>query len=141
MKKWICLLALVCVGCGTDAPVIVQATTTTGTPGASSPTTTTPRALPTSIDRDGLYKVGADISPGTWHTDGGKQRILYNPDGSRTVVDSRCHWAVGPLASQQGHPFILHPTGYGDETGSRDETIAPTDEAFQTLGCRDWHLR
>lgn len=135
MKKWICLLALVCVGCATDSPVIVQGATT----GATAPPTS--RALPTSIDHDGLYKVGTDISPGTWHSDGGKRRTLYNPDGSTADVDLRCHWAVGPLATQKGQPFILEATAHGDETGPQDVMIAPGDGGFETLGCRDWHLR
>jgi len=66
---------------------------------------------------------------------------LYNPDGSQADADSRCHWAVGPLATQNGHPFILKATARGDETGPQDVTIAQGDDAFETLGCRDWNLR
>ncbi len=137
MKGWICLLALVCVGCATDAPVIVRG----GTTAASAPTTSAQRALPTIIDHDGLYKVGADISTGTWHTDGGRRRTLYNPDGSQADVDIRCHWAVGPLATKNGRQFIMKATEQADDPGPQDVTITPGDDGFETLGCRDWHLR
>jgi hypothetical protein len=133
----ICLLALICVGCAKeDAPVIVQG----GTRAASAPTSSTPRALPTIIDHDGLFKVGTDMSPGLWHTDGGKRRTMYNPDGTQTV-DSQCHWATGPLATQNGRPFMMEPTARGDDTGPQDVMIGQREGAFSTLGCRDWHLR
>jgi hypothetical protein len=136
IKRWIWLLALICVGCAPDAPVIVRGATT----GASAPTTSAARALAMTIDHDGLYKVGTDIAAGNWHTDGGRRRVLYNPDGSQADVDSRCHWAVGSLATQNGHPFLLKVTAKGDEPGPQDAVIAQGDDAFQTLGCRDWHL-
>src|ERR1700740_1920128 len=94
----VCLLVLVCVACAKeDAPVIVQG----GTRAPSAPTSSTPREMPTSIDHDGLFRVGTDISPGLWHTDGGRRRTLYNGDGTKSM-DSQCHWAAGPLAEQNG---------------------------------------
>ena len=133
----VCRLVLVCVACAKeDAPVVVQG----GTRAASAPTSSTPRAMPTSIDHDGLFRVGTDMSPGLWHTDGGKRRTLYNPDGTKSV-DSQCHWAAGPLAEQNGRPFILRATAHGDDAGPQDVMIGQGEDAFETLGCRDWHLR
>jgi hypothetical protein len=64
---------------------------------ASAPTSSTPREMPTSIDHDGLFRVGTDMSPGLWHTDGGRRRTLYNGDGTKSM-DSQCHWAAGAVS-------------------------------------------
>ncbi|MEV6280516.1 hypothetical protein [Nocardia sp. NPDC051832] len=72
-------------------------------------------AAPLTMDHDGVYQVGVDISPGYYTT---------------TTASPGCSWA--------------RLTGSGDvlESGShtRQVRIPATDTAFSTTGCGVWNV-
>jgi cell division protein FtsB len=68
----------------------------------------------------GLYLVGTDIAPGTYHTTG--------DDGS-----GDCYWAR--LSSTDTSDILDND----NTTGPTTITIYRSDKAFQTDGCADWH--
>lgn len=66
---------------------------------------------------DGTYVVGSDIPPGTYSSNGG----------------SGCYWAR--LASLNTEDIIDNNISDGPQTVE----ILPSDKAFLTEGCGDWH--
>ena len=73
-----------------------------------------------TVPGSGLYVVGTDIAPGTYHTTG--------DDGG-----GDCYWAR--LASTDTTNIIDN----NNTTGPSTITIYSSDRAFQTEGCADWH--
>jgi hypothetical protein len=73
-----------------------------------------------TVTGSGLYLVGTDIAPGTYHTTG--------DDGS-----GDCYWAR--LSSTDTSDILDND----NTTGPTTITIYRSDKAFQTDGCADWH--
>jgi len=73
-----------------------------------------------TIPGSGLYLVGTDIAPGTYHTTG--------DDG-----DGNCYWAR--LSSTDTSAILDN----NNTTGPTTITIYRSDKAFETDGCADWH--
>ena len=65
--------------------------TVTATPTVTVTQTVTPTAnaqgQATSINADGVYVIGSDITGGTWHTSGGQQCYEATLSGTDTVHD------------------------------------------------------
>ncbi|WP_424892077.1 hypothetical protein [Streptomyces sp. XH2] len=75
----------------------------------------------TEMPGNGMYKVGADIAPGTYKSVGNKQ------DG--------CYWERAKDALHESADSIL---ANENVTGNAVVTIAPGDAYFKTNGCSDW---
>jgi len=114
-------------GGSTNAPGAATATVTVSSGGTkTSPTgksDTTQRQRPGEIPGDGTYVVGQDIRPGTYRTDG--------PQGG-LITD--CYWARLSSTSGNSQDIIAN----GDTKGQTAVTIASTDKAFTTRGCKPW---
>lgn len=79
-------------------------------PSAKNPTTTIPG--------DGMYRIGYDIAPGVYRTNG---------------VGKLCYWSR--LSNATGEDSIIdNDAGYG----SRIAEISPTDAFFESSGCGTW---
>lgn len=74
------------------------------------------------IPEDGTYRVGVDVQPGTYKTDG--------PAGDFGI----CTW--WRLNSLSGSNDAI--TNIGNEMGSAFITIDPGDVAFKTQACLPW---
>ena len=74
----------------------------------------------TSITGDGTYRVGVDIQPGVYRTQGG----------------SGCYWER--LAGFSGSLSDVIANNFG--AGPQVVQIAATDAAFKTAGCSTWSL-
>nr|WP_231986602.1 hypothetical protein [Mycobacterium sp. 852002-40037_SCH5390672] len=72
----------------------------------------------TSIENNGTYIVNKDIAAGTYRTDGAK---------------SGCYWAR--LRSFDTNDIIDNNVGDGPQV----VRILPTDTAFMTRSCGNWH--
>ncbi|CAM5519515.1 hypothetical protein [Streptomyces abikoensis] len=75
----------------------------------------------TEMPGNGMYKVGADIAPGTYKSVGNKQ------DG--------CYWERSKDALHESADSIL---ANENVTGNAVVTIAAGDAYFKTNGCSDW---
>ncbi|WP_405739819.1 hypothetical protein OG885_38055 [Streptomyces sp. NBC_00028] len=75
------------------------------------------------IPGDGTYVVGSDIKPGTYRSDG--------PQGGQTTS---CYWARLSGTSGEAKDIIANEGTSGQTT----VTIAATDKAFTTMGCKPW---
>ncbi|WKU45213.1 hypothetical protein Q3V23_14675 [Streptomyces sp. VNUA116] len=75
----------------------------------------------TEMPGNGMYKVGADIAPGTYKSAGNKK------DG--------CYWERAKDALHESADSIL---ANENVTGNAIVTIAPGDAYFKTNGCSDW---
>jgi hypothetical protein len=74
----------------------------------------------TTIDKDGIYNVGADIAPG-----------IYSSGGP--VANGTCYW------KRTGNP----DGNIIDNSMSKKPQVVqidPTDKAFKTSGCQPWQL-
>ena len=78
-----------------------------------------PSAPKTTIDADGIYKVGTDIAPGTYASAG-------------PADDGTCSWKRSSAADQTIDNAISHK--------SQIVAIDPTDATFKTRGCQAWAL-
>lgn len=113
-------VATVLAGCGGSSQT---ATTVTSTLPATTKTVTvtfTPPPPPgpkTTIDTNGTFAVGSDIAPGTYRTPG-----KYG-----------CYWAR--LRSFDTYDVIDNNVSDGPQVVQ----ILPSDKAFTTQSCGDWH--
>jgi hypothetical protein len=122
-KKGVAGAAVVLTGCGgssqqaavtlTSTVEITKTVTVTGPPPPSVPKTI--------IETDGTYRVGIDILPGTYHSDGA------SPTG-----ESDCYWAR--LHSLKPNDIITNNIS----TSPQDVTVEPSDAAFVTRSCQTW---
>ena len=80
-----------------------------------------PSAPKTTIETDGMYRVGTDIAAGTYRSGGN------SPEG-----ESDCYWAR--LRSLNSTDIINSDIG----TGPQEVTIQPSDRAFVTHSCQTW---
>lgn len=93
-----------------------------------SPATTAPseKAGPAEAEQipgDGVFLVGRDIKPGTYRSEG--------PQGEPIIY---CAWARLSGTGGEGKDIISGDASKGAET----VTIAATDKAFRTSGCKTW---
>ncbi|MET7701330.1 hypothetical protein [Streptomyces sp. NPDC005485] len=72
---------------------------------------------------DGTFIVGQDIKPGTYHTDG--------PEGGDSPD---CFWERLSSTSGEANAVITSQATKGQTT----VTIAASDKAFTTQGCKTW---
>lgn len=86
----------------------------------SIPPSTTPVGPANTIPGDGTYRVGVDIRPGTYRSQGG----------------NACYWER--LRGLGGTVDDIIANGAG--TGPQVVQIAPADVAFKTQGCPAWTL-
>lgn len=77
-----------------------------------------PAGPKTTIDADGIYKVGADIAPGTYASAG--------------PVDGTCSWKRASAANETIDNAITKKP--------QVVSIMPTDATFKTSGCQAWSL-
>jgi hypothetical protein len=75
-----------------------------------------------TISSDGTYLVGTDIQPGLWRSDGGT-------DGMP------CYWKR--LSGLSGSLDDIIQNNVSD--GPQVVQIQPTDKAFVTAHCQNWH--
>ncbi|MFS4093145.1 hypothetical protein [Streptomyces sp. AF1A] len=76
----------------------------------------------TSMDGDGgMFKVGADIAPGTYRSTGNS-------------ADDNCYWERTRDAAHGLNSIIANDNA----TGTAVVTIGPSDAYFKTSGCGDW---
>jgi len=78
-----------------------------------------PAGPKTTIDADGIYKVGADIAPGTYASAG-------------PVNDGTCSWRRVSAANETIDNALTHKP--------QVVSIEPTDATFKTSGCQAWSL-
>ncbi|MDV9176507.1 hypothetical protein R6V09_41075 [Streptomyces sp. W16] len=114
-------------GGSTDAPatpkVTVTATATAPETSSTGSSDTAQSARPGEIPGDGTYVVGKDIKPGTYRTSGPQGGLVTN-----------CYWARLSSTSGDLRDIIAN----GNTQGQTIVTIAPTDKAFTTTGCKRW---
>ncbi|MBM9504994.1 hypothetical protein [Actinacidiphila acididurans] len=79
-----------------------------------------PKSPKAQISGDGMYKVGADMQPGTYRSTG-------NADGN-------CYWERAKDALHGTDSIIAND----NVTGTAIVTIAHTDAYFKSSGCGDW---
>jgi hypothetical protein len=97
----------------TPLPPIYPGTT------VSIPSSATPAGPASAFPGDGTFRVGVDIQPGTYRSQGGTSCYWERLRGlSGTVEDIIANGAAGPQVVQ----------------------IAPTDAAFKTQSCLPWSL-
>lgn len=109
-----------------DKAVPSATVTTTATTTSKATASTLPSADKVAADGfpgDGTYVVGSDIKPGTYRSDG--------PQGG--LVTS-CYWARLSSTSGETTDIIANNATSGQTT----VTIAATDKAFTTAGCKAW---
>jgi len=68
----------------------------------------------------GMFRVGADIAPGTYRSTGN--------------ADDSCYWERAKDAEQSLHSIIAN----NNVTGTAVVTISASDGYFKTTGCKDW---
>lgn len=86
---------------------------------SAQPTSPSAPSGPLSSFSDGTYRVGSDIAPGLYHTDGG----------------STCYWArLRSLDTASVNAIITNDNAAGPLT----VLVKKTDTAFQTQGCGTW---
>lgn len=73
----------------------------------------------TTIDADGIYKVGTDIAPGTYASAG-------------PANDGTCSWRRVSAANETIDNALTHKP--------QVVSIEPTDATFKTSGCQAWSL-
>jgi hypothetical protein len=104
---------------GASSPVTVTVTAVQIQP--STVTRTVPQPLPPGpVDRfdDGLFKVGVDVPPGTFRTNG--------PDGSNVTG---CYWSrIAPSGDVIANGVLRAPGTVTMSNGDR----------FDTTGCQPW---
>ncbi|WP_264033202.1 hypothetical protein [Mycobacterium riyadhense] len=101
-------------------PPIYPGTTVSIPPSSSSTTSSSasPSGVPSTIPGNGTFRMGVDIQPGTYRSEGG---------------DS-CYWERLRGLSGNVADIIANGAGYGPQV----VTIAPTDAAFKTQQCAPW---
>ncbi|MEU6230453.1 twin-arginine translocation signal domain-containing protein [Streptomyces sp. NPDC047042] len=104
-----------------SAAVTTTATTTHTAAAGKHPSAD--KVLADGIPGDGTYVVGSDIKPGTYRSEG--------PQGG-LVTD--CYWARLSSTSGEAKDIIANANTGGQTT----VTIAATDKAFTTTGCKAW---
>ncbi|MFF9819843.1 hypothetical protein [Streptomyces sp. NPDC014006] len=102
----------------TPPPACASTTTSNSAANATRPATTA-----TTVSGDGEYRVGIDIAPGTYRTDGPADSALPT-----------CYWERDKDAKGEFTSIIAND----DPTGSAVVTILPTDELFKTQCCKNW---
>lgn len=114
--------------CGTTATT-PQATTVAPTTTDPSPWTsavamppTTAKSFPAPFFFNGIYVVGTDIEPGTYHT-----------PGSSTDT-GECYWARLKDTTGDSGSIIAN----GSSQGQMTLTIKSTDAAVKSSGCSGW---
>ncbi|MBZ4319022.1 hypothetical protein [Streptomyces huiliensis] len=75
----------------------------------------------TSVSGDGMYRIGADIAPGTYRSTGNK-------------ADGNCYWERAKDALHGMESIAANE----NVTGNGIVTITPQDAYFKTSGCADW---
>ncbi|MBK3581260.1 hypothetical protein JHN63_47340 [Streptomyces sp. MBT65] len=68
----------------------------------------------------GMFRVGADIAPGTYRSTGN--------------TDDLCYWERSKDAAHGPDSILAN----ANVTGTAVVTISPTDAYFKTTGCKDW---
>jgi hypothetical protein len=99
------------------APTVTETKTVTAKP------TKKPTPKVATIPGDGTFVVGDDIKAGTYKTAGAADSAIPN-----------CYWARLKGTSGDFEDIITNGNGEGPTT----ITIASSDGAFQTNGCKDW---
>lgn len=115
------VVALFIAGCGGSSHTTTTVISTLPAETKTVTKTVTPPPPPgpkTSIESNGTYIVNKDIAAGTYRTDGGK----YG-----------CYWAR--LRSFDTNDIIDNNVGDGPQV----VRILPTDVAFMTRSCGNWH--
>lgn len=110
----------------TPSATVTMTTTTTHEATATTSVSTRPSADKVAADGfpgDGTYVVGNDITPGTYRSDG--------PQGG---LITSCYWARLSSTSGEVNDIIAN----GATSGQTTVTIATTDKAFTTTGCKSW---
>jgi hypothetical protein len=86
---------------------------------AADPEPAPPPAPASTIDKDGTYKVGVDILPGTYTSSG-------------PTADSACYWKrAGAEGKLLDNALTKKPASV---------RIEPTDSSFTTNDCQNWQL-
>lgn len=106
-----------------EATVTVTATSTATRASAANDPGNTRRPRSGEIPGDGTYVVSEEIKPGTYRTDG--------PQGG---LITSCYWARLSSTSGEFKDIIAN----GSTEGQTTVTIASTDKAFTTTGCKTW---
>lgn len=107
-------------GCKTSSSSISIKTSTSGATATTTPTT--PKGPKTSFG-PGKYKVGVDIAPGNYATDGPSDTSLPN-----------CYWARERNNSGDFSAIITNDTPAGPTS-----VTVNAGEYFETSGCKTWH--
>jgi hypothetical protein len=114
--------ATILAGCGGSTPPAATVTSTVEVTKTVTVTATPPPSAPKTImETDGTYRVGIDIEPGTYRSDG------TNPHG-----ESDCYWAR--LSSLNPTDIIKNDIS----SGAQIVMIPPSDKAFLTHSCQTW---
>ncbi|MDT5112810.1 MAG: hypothetical protein QOE20_4700 [Mycobacterium sp.] len=85
----------------------------------AAPPPPAPAGPKTTIDADGIYKVGTDIAPGTYASAG-------------PANDGTCSWKRISAANETIDNALTHKP--------QVVSIEPTDATFKTSGCQTWSL-
>jgi len=140
-RRWLVVGCTVLTACAGEAPVTTNGVTDTVTAPSSAEA---PNSLPSEMAGDGTFRIGTDIGPGTWHTDGPRTHNAqhYNNGQVGAVPPSPCTWAIGHVASIGGQEnFVTNDGGPPKaEWGPRDVVITATGADFITSSCRTWRL-
>lgn len=116
-------------GDGAKASATVTATETVTGSGRTE-STPQPSASPSKeetagdgVPGDGTFVVGTEVKPGTYRTAGPADDAF-----------DTCYWARLKSTSGDVGDIIANGTTKGPAT----VTVKPSDNAFQTTGCKDW---
>lgn len=111
---------LLLVGCTpkTDLAIVTHTQTDTVT------VTAQPIQTPAPMSTDGVFLVGQDIQPGTYHSPGPKD------------PGNECNWERLSGLGGEGTDVIAFMFSQGQQTVE----IKPEDKAFSTKNCQPWSL-
>jgi hypothetical protein len=115
-------VAIVLAGCGGSSHTAVTLTSTVEiTKTVRVPAPPPPPVPKTTMETDGMYRVGTDIVPGTYRSAG------PSPEGA-----SDCYWARLNSLNE------THIIDSNISTGPQVVMIQPSDRAFLTRSCQPW---
>jgi hypothetical protein len=100
-------------------PSSTPSTVASPVPSTTTPSTTTRKGPATSFAGDGTFRVGVDIQPGTYRSEGG----------------AACYWER--LKGLSGSIDDMIDNGVA---GPKPVQIMPSDFAFKTQACGSWSL-
>lgn len=136
MPRRIALISAICLviaGCAQDPPTVVT--------GPTTPLATSAVPPPPMVDEVGAgrWKIGVDIRPGVWRTEGPRSRRGVDVYG---VISGPpvCTWVMGYPSEFDDTPGVVTtmPLAHGEVRGPTEVTLNLIGASFDTNHCQTW---